>query len=317
MFGMKTKWNRLRRLRSVLDRKIPIDALDAFAAAASSRNKRTDQLAKVAFGFDTSAFLRIGNHAKSVDILDYLGGRHDGPLILPVQVIQESWNNLSVVETIASKLKKKFEDLKAEAEKVDHSFGDFAGRMDALLREFGTDYGYVYDEGNIHRTLQLVEILQRKAFVSQVPRIRFHDIAQQRKRTKTPPGFMDEGDGDFFTWIEFLNGLLEARDAGRFFDHAVLVTHDKKVDWSRAGIAHPVLKAEVRALLGVSFDVWRIEELSSAIALELEPPAAKAAQGSGATTEAAGDTGGGANTEDILSAAAPPTAVSVEMGDKA
>ena len=276
---MKSEWNRLRRLEAVLDRKIPINALDAFADAAASKNKRTDRLAKVAFGFDTSAFLRIGNHAKSVDILDYLGGRHEGPLILPLQVIQESWNNLSVVETVAGKLKKKFEDLKAEASKVDNKFGNFAAKIDSLLREFSEDYGYVYDEGNIHKTLLLVDILQKNAFVSQVPRIRFHEMAQQRKRTKTPPGFMDEGDGDFFTWLEFLNGLLAARDAGKSFDHAVLVTHDKKIDWSRAGIAHPVLKAEVRKLLGISFDVWRIEDLSSAIARELEPPTTEAVSG--------------------------------------
>jgi hypothetical protein len=95
--------------------------------------------------------------------------------------------------------------------------------------------------------------------------MRFCDIALSRKRTKTPPGFKDEGDGDFYLWVEFLYGLLNARDAGQTFSHAVILTQDKKTDWSRDNIAHPILMAEVQKLVEVPFDVLTIDQFFSEI----------------------------------------------------
>ena len=86
-----------------------------------------------------------------------------------------------------------------------------------------------------------------------------------RKRTRTPPGFKDDGDGDFFIWADFLTGLQLAQAKGSKFVRAILVTRDQKVDWSRAGIAHPILVAEMKALLGISFEIWSDERLNSEI----------------------------------------------------
>jgi hypothetical protein len=150
--------------------------------------------------------------------------------------------------------------------KVDHNFGDFGEKMNELLDRFSAEHGYVYDEAILRKTIGILGVLKDKAVLSYVPRSRFADIAASRKRTKTPPGFKDEGDGDFFIWAEFLYGLLQARDSGQAFNHAVVVTLDQKPDWSRAGVAHPVLAAEMRQLLGVNFEVWTIDQLVEAIA---------------------------------------------------
>ena len=69
----------------------------------------------------------------------------------------------------------------------------------------------------------------------------------------------------FFIWAHFLKGLQAAQADGVKFVRAILVTRDQKVDWSRAGMAHPILAAEMKALLGVSFEIRSDERLSSEI----------------------------------------------------
>ena len=98
------------------------------------------------------------------------------------------------------------------------------------------------------------------------PRAPFQEIGALRKRTRTPPGFRDDGDGDFFIWVDLLTGLLDAQVRGDKYGRVALVSLDKKVDWSRAGIAHPILVAEVRTLLNVPFEIWTIDKLATEIA---------------------------------------------------
>ena len=109
------------------------------------------------------------------------------------------------------------------------------------------------------------QLLNKKAILSYVPRTRFFEMANNRKRTKTPPGFKDSNDGDFFVWIEFLYGLLKAKDSGGKFNHAILLTDDTKKDWSYKNEAHPILAAEVQSLVGVPFDVWTTDQLCAEI----------------------------------------------------
>ena len=187
-------------------------------------------------------------------------------MILPGQAIQEFWNNqLQVVYTIAANLRKKFNELKDEIQKIDPTFGDYASQFGDLLDRFSTDYGYVYDEATVRRTLAFLEMLRSRATLPYARRLRFHEIAAHRKRTKTPPGFRDDGDGDFFIWVDFLTGLQFAQAEQRTFAKAVLVTDDRKIDWSRSGMAHPILVAEVKALVGVPFEIWNIEKLADEI----------------------------------------------------
>lgn len=91
-------------------------------------------------------------------------------------------------------------------------------------------------------------------------------MAENRKKTKTPPGFLDSKDGDFFIWLDMLEGLIVAQDRNIPFTQVALVTTDKKTDWSRGGIAHPILCAEVRTLIGVPFETWDIGKLMREVA---------------------------------------------------
>jgi hypothetical protein len=213
--------------------------------------------------------LRLGLHGKSSDIFDYLTSRHTAPLILPGQAIQEFWNNqLQAVDPLASVLRRKFEAFKSDLQKVDSRFGDFniqfeevAATFSDLLERFSAEHGHVYDESTARRILALLDILQSKASVPYAPRASLRDIAVERKRSKTPPGFRDEGDGDFYVWADFLTGLDDARKRGMMFDRVALISNDQKPDWSRGGVPHPILVAEVRALFNVPFEIWNIQKL--------------------------------------------------------
>jgi hypothetical protein len=257
----------LERLEAVLDRRTINEPLTTLSEAVHDRPKRPASLGKVAFGFDSSVFMRLATHRRSADILDYLL-RHDAPLILPGQTIQEFWNNqLSAMETVGTSLKKRFDALAAEAKKVDEQFGEFEKQMTDMLAVFQTQYGYIYDGDTKNSVAKMLSILQDRAFCAFVPRTRFNNLAQIRKRTRTPPGFKDSGDGDFFVWADFLFSMLTCGfdSTSGHFDHIVLLTNDRKADWSTNGTPHPVLTAEVDALFGVPFDLWDLETFSDAV----------------------------------------------------
>jgi hypothetical protein len=114
----------------------------------------------------------------------------------------------------------------------------------------------VLDEKTATQVTTLLDGLRTSAIVPYIPRDQFAHIAEQRQATKTPPGFKDERHGDFFIWAEFLHGLQLARDGGAEFTRVVLVTDDRKPDWSTKGTSHPILRAEVAALVNASFDTW-------------------------------------------------------------
>lgn len=270
MFGTKraTAEQRLydEALVAVLDRRGNISVLAALIAAVR-RDDDAVNISHAAIAFDSTVFLRMGDGGVGADIVDYINTRHKGPLILPGQAVQEFWNNqLNVVDTVADKLKKKFEDFRKEAEKVGGDFGVYAETFSTIISEFGAEYGYVYEEGVVQKTIRFLEILERRATVPFVARSVFDPIAAQRKRTKTPPGFRDVGDGDFFVWADILRGLQISKKGGSAFEKLILVTLDKKDDWSRGGRAHPVLAAEVRALFGVGFEICDMKELAGLIA---------------------------------------------------
>ncbi len=256
----------LAELEQVLDRARPIPALKSLSAAIINKPRPKPDLNKVALGIDASVFLKLSTHKSSADIIDYLSTKHSAPIVLPGQAIQEFWNNhLSAVDTTATGLRKKVAALAQDISNVDKNFGDFADRFESVLKDFSSEYGHLYDENTIRATSKMLEVLEQKASLTYVPRLRFQSIAASRKQTKTPPGFKDPGDGDFYIWIEFLFGLQLAKKAGRAFDHAILLTNDQKIDWSRGGVAHPILAAEAMELLEVPFDVWTIDQLAARI----------------------------------------------------
>lgn len=250
---------------SVLDRRQSIHALDALASAIEG-SSQDHALSETAIGIDTNVFLRIADHAQSDLIIDYLSSLHTGPLILPGQAIQEFWNNhAETVANTGSKLRTNFNNLKRVVDGIEDDFGDFVEKMETLLGEFNSDHGHVYDSATIMKTGNFLNILKDRASVPFAPRLQFHELAQHRKRTKTPPGFKDAGDGDFFVWIDFLLGLRQAQLDGSEFSKCVLVTNDTKKDWSRGNSAHPILVAEAKAVLGAQFETWTLKTLVTKI----------------------------------------------------
>lgn len=219
-----------------------------------------------AIAIDANVFLRLSTHPKAADIIDYLTSAHTAPVILPGQVIQEFWNNqLQAVDSIASGLRKRFEQIRSDVEKIDGSFGDFADEFQDLTTRFSDEFGYAYDESTVRRTQQLLDVIKTRATVSFCSRPRFAEIALNRKRTKTPPGFRDDGDGDFFVWIDLLFALHIAKSAGQAFSRVALISHDKKIDWMREGTPHPILIAEMRALFDVPFEILSLQQLSQEV----------------------------------------------------
>ncbi len=85
-----------------------------------------------------------------------------------------------------------------------------------------------------------------------------------------PPGFKDEGDGDFFVWVELMNGLLIAVETEIQFDRVLFITDGVKKDWSTNGSPHPFLVAEIQTLVGVPFQVMSLKSLREAVKLALE-----------------------------------------------
>ena len=257
----------------VLDRVENIPSLDSLIQSISKKSNKIS-VDKAAIGFDTNVLLRLAKHPKSPDIVDYLSSTHKPPVLLPGQVIQEFWNNqLNAVDTISESMKKNFEKFKKDVEKVGGDSGNYADQFESLIENFSQEHGNVYDHKTIRNLTSILETLKEKAKVPYAPRELFHPRAILRKKTKTPPGFKDDQNnfGDAYVWFDFLTGLLEAKEEKKKFAKAVFVTAEKKVDWCRAGIAHPILVAEIQAIFGIQFETWTLDQLAAQISYLVDP----------------------------------------------
>jgi len=257
----------LARLEAVLDRRTSVAPVGQLAKAFAEQGSNTTPLANAALGFDTNAILRLPQLKQSADdILDYLSGR-TAPFILPGQAVQEMWNNLHVIETVANSIEKAFNQLREKVEQIDPSFESLKQKMSGIVEEFREQYGHTYDENTRTGYIKMLRSLESSALCCYVPRSQFAPLAHVRKRTKTPPGFKDELEGDFFVWADFLYGLLhwQLRTPNNGFSEVILVTEDKKKDWSLSGTPHPILSSEVDALFKVPFRLWDLRTLSNAV----------------------------------------------------
>lgn len=158
---------KLSKLQAVLDRHDNVNALAALAAAVSSPQNVKTNLRKAAIGFDTNVLLRIGQRGDKEDIVDYLDGQHDAPLIVPGQAVQEFWNNqLSAVDTAAVKLRKSFNAFKTDAKKLVGKFNDTENRIGSLLEEFTATHGHVYEEVVLRDLISVVKMLEKRSRLS-------------------------------------------------------------------------------------------------------------------------------------------------------
>jgi hypothetical protein len=258
----------VEELIAVFERRTEIDALGALVDALDPKQS-TVSLLDTAIGLDANVFLRLADGANSDLVVDYLSGIHKAPLVLPGQAVQEFWNNQTeAVATVSKKLGSNFKNFKSAVESIDDDFGEFLEKIELLLAEFSTEHGNVYEEATVKKTASVLKNLQARAVTTFCPRAPLLQLAVHRDKTKTPPGFKDSGDGDFFIWADFLHGLRALQKQEKSFERAVLVTNDTKKDWSRDGIAHPILVAEAYALLGVSFETWTLKQLVTAVEAE-------------------------------------------------
>ncbi len=256
----------------VLNREVRVPALEALVAALEPP-KEEWEVTGAAIALDTNVVLRLAGHRGSEDIADYLISKHQGPIILPGQTITEFWNNqMAAVETVAGGLVGDLGRLRQRLTGLEEEFGDVLSDLDGVVERFQGEHGHVYSAATVHRTRRLLGAFQERAIVPFVTRTRFQPLAEHRYQTKTPPGFADSRIGDFFVWADFLLGLSVAWSRGMRYRTAVFVTNDKKVDWIRNGVAHPVLVAEARAVGGGPFAIWSVETLAEKISSVTSAP---------------------------------------------
>lgn len=259
--------NALDEILAVFERRTSFEDPIGDLVSALKDEPKSDQLADdpelpdTALGIDTNVLLRLVAHKKAYNAVDYLAKVHKAPLILPGQSIQEFWNNRSnVIETVSRKLWKAYKEFKKYVDEIGDDFDEHMSSIEKDLRDFENKYKKVYDQSTLDSMMSVLETLQKGAIVPFCPRAPFCNIVSHRNNTKTPPGFMDTGDGDFFIWVDFLYGLRQQQLKGSKFSHVVFVTNDAKVDWSVGNTAHPILVSEVRAVLDVSFEIWDLNK---------------------------------------------------------
>ena len=249
----------------VLNRDEPVLALDSLIAALEPPEKDWSVSGTVV-ALDTNVILRLQGHAKSEDIVDYLVSKHDAPIILPGQVLTEFWNNLAAVNTIAKELKGDFTKFEKRVQGLDKRFRKFSKDLEKTLGDFQNEFGSVYGAEAVRKTGSLLQSIQGRAIVPFVSRVRFQQLAEHRRNTQTPPGFEDVRHGDFFVWSDFLLGLMIACSSGKTYERTVFVTNEKKKDWVRNDVAHPVLTAEAKAVSGLPFAIWSLDTLADRLA---------------------------------------------------
>lgn len=216
---------------------------------------------KVAIAFDTNVYKKYGFGGKKLDDQqDYLATRHEGPLIMPGQVLLEVWNGLndskSFLQDLAD-ISKRLEKLVGDAQA--HGFSSLDGVMDAvesINRELAdSDRPLVK-----HGVRDFVKIFIENGYPKFVPREEFAALAAVRNSAKIPPGFgdPDRKNGDFFVWADFLYSLasVDLSDVPA----VIFVTNDrKKNDWQIEGVPHPFLVAEVAEICNLPFDLLDVD----------------------------------------------------------
>lgn len=251
----------IEKILAVLNRDTAIDALRSLVYAVKS-GPHSASLVSSAIMVDANAILRIPSHPKSADIIDYIAV-HPGPVILPGQVVQEFWNNqASVATTIYTKIQNKHSDLAKEIDKAKSTGLVASEPIATAVAAFREENEHIFDADLVSKTSQFLERLAGKAIVPYAPRSGLEGIAAHRKRARTPPGFKDDGDGDFLVWIDSLFGLLNEQRNGASFSQVILLSNDKKIDWCRGNTAHPILHAEMKAILGAHFEVWTLDHFA-------------------------------------------------------
>lgn len=247
------------------------ESLLAASLAHLSDEAEDFDLASSALGFDTNAVFRL-IRMRSADAIDYLDTKHEGPLVLPGQVINEVWNQDEVLPEAAEKVVGTLNQLRSQLQQLDEILADDA--LPALVADLDESSWMEFESlGQAQERLRLfLDVVARRGVTPHVPRTHFGNLGVLRLSSKVPPGFKDRSKavnelGDFFVWSDFLLGCrLLANEATSAI---VFVTNEKKKDWvTSRRRPHPVLVAEARALFGLPFRILSTEEFRSRTAEE-------------------------------------------------
>jgi len=223
-----------------------------------------------AIGFDTNGLkqLRRFDLMKRSSIFTYLQSK-SVPIILPVQAVQEYWNNHGIftkdvqLESDTRKLLRQFE--KASGGQV------ASARYDAIATLLNQLAEEAADSQNPHllkESIDLWESLLANSTLAHMPRHEILSIGEMHFASGIAPGFADGSKGanrlgDFFVWADFLMGLqmigLGPNDSSNSL--VVFVTDDEKRDWITSGVPHPTLLGEIYHLTGRPLSILTMNEL--------------------------------------------------------
>lgn len=262
----------VQRLQQVIFREqaVPIGSL-LYAAIGTSTSRDYANLTSCAVCLDTNLLIKVLANAKRDQFIDYFQGRHEGPLIVSAQTLQEFWKNYhNALETVSRDIEGKLSALTQSLTALDGVFDEYKKRIVSVIDDFKQENEHVFSKDMERYVLNFLNVLLEKGLEAQAPRRAFFAAAAQRRASKTPPGFKDKeyAEGDLFVWLDFLYGMLIACDDVRYagkISKAIFVTEDRKIDWVKGREAHPVLAAEVEALVGIPLEIWSLSELFSAL----------------------------------------------------
>lgn len=258
----------LEQIIEVLDRRIPASgpsAVKALSSAMSTPQGEGKDIKHAAFTIDSSALLRMARDPKNYDVIDFLLTL-DTPTVLPGQTLQEFWNNrLEYVHTIGSEFSKRFAPFQDYIKRSAGKFGTLEQELNDWLNKVEEEFLHRYDEPTARSVSKLISLLEGNILCDFAPRELLSHVAEQRKKTKTPPGFRDSADnyGDFYVWTDTLYSLqiYATNRGGVDFNQVILISNDQKLDWISHDIPHPALTSEIACLFHVPFQIWTYEKL--------------------------------------------------------
>lgn len=254
-----------QRILGVLGRSNSVNPLNAFDSILVQGQRPINDISNVAIGFDANSILRLATHKKMDDILDIIQVKKL-LCIVPEQALQEFWNNeLAVADSVNRKIKTKVDEIKKYLSESGVYEAQEIKNIENELIKLEANHGYLMDPKYREKTKNVFEFFSIAATVVTTPRDKLIEIANLRKKTKTPPGFKDDGYGDFFCWVDLIFALMINRKKYNF-ENVLWVTSDKKMDWSRESIPHPILSAEMKTLVGANLytcDLDKLAELAS------------------------------------------------------
>lgn len=251
------------RIYRVLNRAETVDALGSTALSLSESFEPCSRYSKsTALLIDTNVLLQLPKIKEHDAVLDFISSIHEGPVVIPGQAVQELWNNhLSVSKSSRDGLADSFSKFKASAKNI-VDVANLTEEFGSVLDKFADEHANIFSARWLETLAADLSAFQKLATSRFVERTRFLPVAEVRHITKTPPGFKDDGHGDFFIWADGLYSLMISLYRRPRVDHLVVLSGEKKSDWMSGDCPHPLLSAEVRAIFGASMEICDLKSFA-------------------------------------------------------